>query len=143
MYISQVKRYHYYMHKKSLIIFRDSFCFSNYVQHFCQNHFVLLLIFQHHCPDHELKDLEVKELGLKLEKYSVKSSSGAYFEEYFHEQSFSALMIFVSAAHLALFSKNMSGALVCANFLKDERRSRQRSRKAIAHILRSQKAMRS
>ena len=40
------------------------------------------------------------------------------------EQTFSALLIFVSAAHVALFSKNMSGALVCAHFLKDERRSR-------------------
>ena len=35
-----------------------------------------------------------------------------------YTQTFSALMIFVSAAHVALFSKNMSGAHVCAHFFE-------------------------
>ena len=60
-----------------------------------------------------------------------------------YHQTFSALMIYESVAQDALILKNMSGALVCAHFLKDERRSRWRSRKTLALILRSRKVMRS
>ena len=45
-------------------------------------------------------------------------------KEKYSTQTFSALMIFVSAAHAALFLKSMSGAHVSAHFLKNEWRSR-------------------
>ena len=47
-------------------------------------------------------------------------------------QSISALIISVSAAHGALFSKIMSDAHRSAHFLKCERRSRLRSQKLVA-----------
>ena len=58
-----------------------------------------------------------------------------------NKQTFSALIIFVSAAHAALFYEIMSGAHASAHFSNRERRSCQRSRKISALILRSRKTL--